>query len=171
MPEQWRDVPGYEGVYQVSDLGRVRRLPGWISGAHGRRRWLGGLVSQACTSHRPPYWRVDLWRCNKREQRYVHDLVLLAFVGPKPMGQETRHGKAGSLDNSLPNLCYGTHTQNEHDKKVHGTGKEKPIRNSSGQEFKSSRAAAKSMGVHPTSICDALYGRSKTCAGLTWEFV
>lgn len=47
MLERWRDIPDYEGLYQVSDFGRVRRLAGWIhshNAKSGRRRWAGRVL-------------------------------------------------------------------------------------------------------------------------------
>jgi hypothetical protein len=50
-----------------------------------------------------------------RKTVYVHDLVLEAFVGPKPPEGDVRHGQLGPLDNSLENLCYGTRSDNIYD--------------------------------------------------------
>jgi hypothetical protein len=56
-----------------------------------------------------------------RKTRYIHDLVLEAFVGPKPSGNDVRHGPLGRSNNSLVNLCYGTRSDNEYDKVLDGT--------------------------------------------------
>lgn len=49
----------------------------------------------------------------------VHHVVMDAWLGPCPPGQERRHGTGGNQDNSVGNLCYGTHLENEQDKKRH----------------------------------------------------
>jgi len=68
------------------------------------------------------YLRVGLRKPGERRKRlyYVHALVLLAFVGPCPEGQETRHLDGSRDNNVLSNLAYGTHLENEADKERHG---------------------------------------------------
>jgi hypothetical protein len=102
--ERWLPVPGYEGFYEVSDLGRVRSL--------ARQGTYGRTLKPIPDSH--GYLRVVL-SCDKRRRgRYVHQLVLLAFIGPCPTGHEVRHGPAGKLDNRLSNLSYGTYRGEGH---------------------------------------------------------
>jgi hypothetical protein len=58
----------------------------------------------------------------KRTTFHVHKAVLLAFVGPKPEGcNECRHLDGNRLNNRLGNLCWGTYTENQEDRKRHGT--------------------------------------------------
>jgi hypothetical protein len=57
----------------------------------------------------------------KRVLRYVHHLVLEAFVGPCPPGQETRHLDGNKENNALSNLVWGTHSENVGDQIRHGT--------------------------------------------------
>jgi hypothetical protein len=52
----------------------------------------------------------------------VHSLVLLAFVGLRPLNQETRHLSGARADNRLKNLCYGTKQENAADRERHGAG-------------------------------------------------
>lgn len=54
-------------------------------------------------------------------QKYVHQLVLLAFIGPPPIGQEVRHLNGVASDNRLENLAYGTKKENVDDSRRHGT--------------------------------------------------
>jgi len=64
-----------------------------------------------------------VWLCRKplRKKRYVHQLVLEAFAGPCPAGQEVRHRNGRADDNRLENLHYGTRSANTLDKVAHGT--------------------------------------------------
>jgi hypothetical protein len=106
--ENWLPVPGYEGHYEVSDLGRVRSLK------PGRQRV---LESQSDRGYR----RVAL-SLNAAEWRpRVHQLVALAFLGPAPEGLEVCH-RDGVRDNNVPsNLKYGTSAENRADAIAHGT--------------------------------------------------
>lgn len=112
--ERWLPVVGFEDVYSVSTLGRVRRdlaVPGAVVGRI--------LRPQVCSKY--GHLMVHLSHHGELTPSLVHRLVLAAFVGPCPDGCETRHlnGKAG--ENHLENLSYGTSSENDADKLLHGT--------------------------------------------------
>lgn len=114
--EHWRPVPGYEGRYDVSDLGCVRSWC-WTTSQRPEPRPLApGIDSEG-------YRRVHL-RASPRtavKSVRVHVLVLLAFVGPRPPCHEIRHLDGNRLNNTLTNLTYGTKSQNVRDAIAHGT--------------------------------------------------
>ena len=114
--ERWRAVPGHEGAYEVSDLGRVRS----INRITDRGRRIKGRVL-SLASHRNGYQQVNLHRGRTQATHLVHQLVTLAFVGPVPEGMEVRHLNGVRSDNTLPNLAYGTHLDNMRDQRAHGT--------------------------------------------------
>lgn len=118
MPgERWRDVPGYEGSYQVSDRGRVYsiRRSGPGTGGTGRIRAL-------YIHPRDGYLMASLTYQNKTRSLKVHLLVARAFLGPCPPKQEVRHLNADKTDSRLVNLRYGTHKENMQDMEAHGNG-------------------------------------------------
>jgi len=94
--EIWKDLPGYEGLYQVSSLGRVYSL--------FYNRILKPFRNQK------GYLRVDL-RGKKRTTKVVHRLVLEAFTGPQPKLQ-VNHINGIKDDNRLENLEWVTNQQN-----------------------------------------------------------
>jgi hypothetical protein len=107
---EWRAVPGFDG-YEVSDEGQVR--------SHRRsapRIIVGGLNEKG-------YRLVSLFAGSKstRRTQAVHALVLSAFVGPRPEGQQVRHLDGNPANNSLANLAYGTAAENKQDAIRHGT--------------------------------------------------
>jgi len=173
MSEQWRDIPGYEGVYQVSDLGRVCRLPGWIpcpQAESGQRWWPGGMLNPGFAGRERCYAYVILSFEGSKRNWYIHDLVLLAFVGSKPGGLEVLHGLGGKSDNRLVNLLYGTASQNQMNRRRDGTGSNVPVRRSDGVEFDSLREAASVSGLRGSStISMVLSGRRKIAGGFNWE--
>lgn len=101
--EAWKPVVGYEGLYEVSSLGRVRSLP--------RRGAAGGLLTLSPTKG-CLYLKVGLTRNSVTRTPKVHTLVARAFLGPYPDDQEVCHGPGGPRDNRLVNLSYGTHAKN-----------------------------------------------------------
>lgn len=108
MSERWLPIPGWEGLYEVSDLGRVRSLkrPG-VKG-HSARIMKGSKAGAG-------YRKVILWHNGRTEHIYVHRLVLTAFVGPCPEGMEACHGNAVRDDNRLENLRWDTGSENIRD--------------------------------------------------------
>jgi NUMOD4 motif len=108
MTERWLPVAGYEGLYEVSDLGRVRSLPRQT--ARGRRG--GRVLKHYISANTRGYPFVKLSRSGVNRNYQVHALVLHAFAGPRPPGQEARHGPGGKTDASLVNLSYGTRAEN-----------------------------------------------------------
>lgn len=116
MAEAWRPVVGWEGMYEVSDAGRVRSRV---------KRWKGGpRVLRPCQVNvgngRRPRYAVILIREGKRHSLLVHRLVLIAFVGPCPPGKESRHLNDDPSDNRLENLAWGTRLENAADAKRNG---------------------------------------------------
>jgi hypothetical protein len=94
MTEVWRDVPGYEGLYVVSDAGNVRNVE-------------TGLVLKAAY-RADSAARVVLYRDRKPARQPVAQLVLEVFKGPCPEGAEARHRDHDLTNNRLDNLFWGT---------------------------------------------------------------
>src|SRR5262245_12445878 len=116
MSERWLPVPGYEGLYEVSDLGRVRSLH--TGRGKGKR---GGLLAPALTGGTCPKLCVVLYRDGAKRTRLVHHLVLEAHARPRPPGMDALHGPGGPLDNRLENLYWGTRRRNYLDSVRDGT--------------------------------------------------
>jgi hypothetical protein len=105
--EEWRIVPDYESLYEVSSMGRVRRI------ATGGNTSPGKILR--AINHKG-YCRVNL---GGRKLR-IHRLVMLAFVGAADNGQEVNHKNGNKADNRLCNLEYVTHMENVEHAKAHG---------------------------------------------------
>jgi hypothetical protein len=105
MTERWLAVRGYEGLYEVSDHGRVR----------GRR----GISRTGQTMR--GYQTVRLYKHFQRKALTVHRLVLEAFVGPRPANYECRHLDGDKTNNRISNISWGTRRENQLDNVRHGT--------------------------------------------------
>src|SRR6187551_680922 len=98
MIEEWKHIDEYPS-YEVSTLGRIR-------GARGIRKPY--MTKQG-------YLTILLNQDGKKYNRFVHCLVLMAFVGPKPDGLEVCHGDNIKTNNCLSNLRYDTRSSNRLD--------------------------------------------------------
>lgn len=112
--ERWKAIPGYEGSYEVSDLGRVRSLDRVVQCSNRIYRLRGRTLRQC--RRKDGYLSVGLTRGTE----LVHRLVLLAFVGECPKGMECRHLNGDPGDNCLANLSWGTKVENAADRDAHG---------------------------------------------------
>ncbi len=118
--ERWRAIPGWEGFYEVSDKGRVRSVERIVPhGKVGTVRIRSRVLKQG--AHRAGHLWVELCGPQGSGTRQVHQLVLEAFVGPKPEGMLTCHGDGNPQNNHLSNLRWGTQTDNMRDAIQHGT--------------------------------------------------
>lgn len=117
--ERWLAVPGFEGRYEVSDMGRVRSLDRVLCNRVGVWRRLPGRVLKPAM--RSGHSAVRLYKDADPWFVAVHQLVLMTFVGPCPPGKEGCHGPDGALDNRLSNLRWDTHSANMLDRNKDGT--------------------------------------------------
>lgn len=106
--EQWKPVYGYEGIYEVSDLGRVRSVD---RVDFGGRKLKGAHLSQNI-NRKSNRHTVMLYKDGKRRRVQVHALVLEAFVSPRPEGMLGLHWDDDPHNNSLGNLRWGSRSEN-----------------------------------------------------------
>lgn len=126
-PEEWRLIPGYAGLYEASDQGRVRSLPRTVAFVDGRSRTWPAQMLGMFTWGDNPHLQVNINAHGRKTKRSVHQLILLTFVGPRPEGpdgKEIRHLDGNPLNNALSNLAYGSQSENSHDRVRHGTHQE-----------------------------------------------
>ena len=165
--EVWKVVSGFPN-YEVSDGGLVRRAVGQ-----------GGEASGAVLKPRAGkkgHMYVNLFADGKSNSRYVHRIVLEAFVGPNPLDKPCcGHRDGNPSNNNLSNLRWVSYKENSIDSIIHGTsrrpGGESHFRAKLNAEKirlarqlhadgKSFRSIAKQMGVTHGTISAAVSGRS-----------
>ncbi len=104
--EEWRDCLGWEGQYQASNLGRVRRI-------NSRRSIVTGGVYLMAQNMRRRYLATGFYSPERGlVLRYIHSLVAEAFLGPKPDGLEVNHIDGCRTSNAAANLEYLPHLEN-----------------------------------------------------------
>lgn len=119
--EEWRAIVGWEGFYEVSNMGRVRSLDRMA----GNRRIHGRVMKPYKDRPKYPHMIIQLSKGGRSKEGaafpLVHKLVLEAFVGPRPAGLEACHNNGDGTDNRLTNLRWDTHKANMADQFEHGT--------------------------------------------------
>jgi len=106
--EEWRNVVGFEGIYEVSNCGQVRSI-------------LTGKIKKPTINKNDPRPYLGLWKNNKSIIVRPHKLVMEAFVGKRPKGMECCHNDGNPQNNDLSNLRWDTSKNNHADKVKHGT--------------------------------------------------
>lgn len=117
--EEWKAIPGWDGLYEASDEGRVRSLGCFVPGYGGMKYRKGRILARATKSNGYP--AVSLARDGKHFQFNVHRLIAWTFLGPQGEGLHVRHLNRMKVDCRALNLAYGTPLENEADKEIHGT--------------------------------------------------
>lgn len=126
ITEEWRPVPGAEYRYEVSNLGRVKSLKRMVScgvrhGKPAHRTVCEKILKLGFDADGYAQVLIAPTAGSKFKTTKVHQLVALAFLGPRPEGKWVLHGPNGKKDNSVQNLYYGTPTQNVNDRWRDGT--------------------------------------------------
>ncbi len=110
MQEVWKDIPGYEGSYQASTLGRIRSVDKQVTQKNGNSYFQKGRVLKQKITHYG-YLIVNLHTSNNTQR--VHRLVMLTFIGEGKIGfNSVDHLDGDKTNNALYNLQYVSHSEN-----------------------------------------------------------
>jgi hypothetical protein len=112
------DVPGQPG-FRAREDGKI--LTNWTYRGRAIRKhnWIQGDEWFTADTNEMDSGYVTVRMYDRRD--LVHRVILLSFIGPCPTGLQCRHGNGKRNDNRLDNLSWGTQSENEIDKRLHGT--------------------------------------------------
>ena len=172
--EIWKPVIGYEGLYEVSDMGRVRSLP--------RFGTKGGILKPAPNG--TGYLCVGLCKNGEQETCKVHILVMQAFIGECPDGCEVDHYDWNPRNNRLDNLSYQLKGVNrarrspewlQNVSEATRKANSKPVNQYTldGEYVKtwtSTMEAARELGFSRGNISECCSGKRKKASGFIWKF-
>ena len=163
MQEIWKDIEGYEGYYQVSNLGNVKNTKSdkVLKPLHNGNG----------------YFQVAIRKDGVPKKRYlVHRLVARTFFSDFSADLEVNHKNGNKADNRLCNIELVTRSENlihrTYELEVFGiANKPKPIRCvDTGVVYRSIREAARTVKTSQSNICSCLSGKTKSAANLRWEY-
>lgn len=187
MDEVWKDVLGYEGLYQVSNLGRVKGVDRIIeclwNGKMVYKPYKGKIKVQTVNPVTDRL-QVSIYKNNKAECANVARLVALAFIPNPDNLPEVDHIDGNRHNNIVTNLKWTDRVGNMNNiitKERLSLSKKgrcyykKPILqlNLDGvvvKEWDSIKSAAESLGIHYTAITMVLKGKHNTSAGFKWKY-
>lgn len=175
--EIWKDIKGFEGIYQVSNFGRVKSLERFRKGKNGclvtvkERILKQGII-------RNGYYNVILCKNSIEKNYLVHRLVWIAFNGSIPEGYDINHLNEKKFDNRLENLNLMTHrenlnygTRNERSAKKRANGVlQFTLDNILVKEYPSTKQVERELGFAQGNIVNCCNGKHKTAYGYIWRY-
>lgn len=172
--EIWKDIKGYEGLYQISSVGRVKRIDKEIIVKTPHKGtfvkiWKGRILKPG----KGMYFMIDLCKNNKVKRKLIHRLVAETFI-PNPENKpQVNHIDGNKYNNKVSNLEWVSISENA----IHAYRKlgRIPPRNASiicietGKIYKKMLDAQEDTGILITSICNNLSGKSSHAGGFHWK--
>lgn len=104
LVEEWRPVVDFEAQYEISNIGRVRRISGHTAGRI--------IAISKKAENNSLYPQVNLWKDGRIRRRAVHLLVAAAFLGPTPASTEVNHIDGDKWNPAVTNLEFLTRSEN-----------------------------------------------------------
>ena len=182
--EIWKDIQGYEGLYKISSLGRVKSTSPGLKFVKGSPSEM--ILKQSLSSS--GYLHVQLYKNHTASTVLVHKLVALAFLDNPENKPEVNHIDSDRTNNKVSNLEWATKSENMKHSFHYGhhvspmlgrkgsknTNSKKIIQcDLSGSEIRKwdgIAEAARTIGCNPSSISACLCGYNKTCKGFIWKY-
>lgn len=171
--ENWKSVVGYEGMYEISDMGHIRSVDRIVTRCDGMVWRLRGKLLKQATDH-SGYPFVMLSKQGKIKNHRIHRMVMDAF-SPTGKKREVNHIDGDKTNNTLINLEWVSSSENKAHAYSTGLGYVTPVVGCDPEtgavlrEYKTMQDAVQD-GYHKSDICRCCKGIATTHAGLAWKY-
>ena len=177
MQEVWKDVVGYRGRYQVSNLGNVKSLQRWDN-LNGRIQKREKILKTAIDYK--GYIKVKLYSGVDKKTVSVHRLVAMAFIENSDNKKQVNHIDGDKTNNRVDNLELCTNKENQHHARKNGLAdncrkKGKKVLQFDLQgnflnEWYNIETAGANLNINGRNICACCKGKVKTAGGYIWKY-
>jgi len=183
--EVWKDIKGYEGLYQVSNYGKVKSLKRKVYSGKNRFRWHYERIMSNKKNNGNGYIVVSLNKNGRSQNKYVHRLVAEAFIENPNNLKYINHKDETKSNNNVKNLewCTAEYNCKYNDrhkkiglKMINNKGNSKPIyqlndNNEVINQYPSISEASRQLKVSYQAISDCLKGKQQHSAGYRWKYL
>ena len=180
--EIWKDIPNYEGLYQASNLGRVKSLERFRKGKNGSLVPVKEKILKPKISDNG-YYQVALFKNSKVRFYLVHRIVFEAFNTTIPEGLQVNHINEIKSDNRLSNLNlmtskentnWGTGIERCHSQLINGKSSKQVLQFTLEdiliKEYPSTKQVERELGFDQGNIVNCCNGKQKTAYGYKWKY-
>lgn len=173
MEEKWKSIEGYEGLYEISTMGRVKSMERKVKNGNGYRIVRERILKPH--KHNNGYLQLLIHKEGTIKKYYIHRLVAEAFISNPLNFPEVNHLNEDKTDNRLENLefCDKKHNCN-YGTRIERISKanSKPVKCiETGLTFSSATEVKRKFGFTSQSISACCNGKRKTCGKYHWKFV
>ena len=190
--ELWKDIKGYEGIYQISNLGNIRSLERiTILESENQHKKYKANRHIKCKIKKPTvnkcgYYQTVLYKKGKKRNVLVHRLVAEAFLPNLNNKPTINHIDGNKLNNKLDNLEWATYTEqlihvnsflgkksviSEKCREKRAIQLRKQVKRSDGKVYNSIAKASKDNNTYSSAIVRCCQGKLKSTGGYSWEYV
>ena len=179
--EEWKYIQGFEGFYQVSNLGNIRSVDRTVKTHHGNRIVKGKKLSPS-KSKQTGYYQIHLYKFGCVYRYNVHSLVAKAFV-PQNGKSYVNHKDGNKENNSADNLEWVTNAENHYHAVLIGANKNYGANSYKARaviqldkegnfikKWECINDAVRDLGIHEANIVKCCNGKRKTTGGFAWKY-
>lgn len=183
MEEIWKDIKGYEGLYQVSNLGNVKSLKRQVYAGKNRLRWQYEKILSTNKTNGNGYKIVSLSKDNKSKNKYIHRLVAETFLNNPNNYKYINHKDENKDNNCVDNLEFCTAQYNATYNNLHIRNGLKNRNNKYSKsiiqiddngniikEYPSIKEASRQINISFQAISNCLNGKQKHSGGYKWKY-